>query len=185
MKIRSTIAAIFSMAVLLGCMATGISGQTRGSYYTLYGLNFINGRQALQANVQNPRYSESEIVPRLSVVVVVDFYDAAGDGSVRPQAMRRVTRQVELDPGDAASFDLPTTLACDGSVCPAARNGVYVNVSVFATQVEGESMPLARLKFNSTLALREAGRTVFTLPAAEKGFDPQPDPPQEQSCVTT
>lgn len=180
MNFRNRIAAIFGMAILLGCMTVGISGQTRGTHYTLYGLNFLNGWQTLRVNVLNPRYSDSEIIPCIRVQVVFDLYEAAADGSVRPQAARRVTRQVELDPGEAAAFDVPATLACDGSVCPAARNGAYVGVSVFATPVLQAPPDPIRLRFSSTLALREFGRTAFTLPAVEKGFDPQPDPPAAQ-----
>ncbi len=84
MKIKNRIVAIFGTAILLGFMAIGISGQTSGTHYTLYGLNFLNSWQALRVNVQNPRYSDSEIIPCVRVLVVVDFYDAAGDGSVRP-----------------------------------------------------------------------------------------------------
>jgi hypothetical protein len=167
------------ISLMILAFAAALSAQTRsdGTYYSIYGPQFLNGLQSLRLAVQNPRYSDAEIVPCIRVLVIVDFYEAAGDGSVRPRATRRVTRQVELDPGDAASFDLPAALACDGSVCPQVRNGVYANVSVFATPVEGEPLPPGRLKFNSTLALREFARTMFTLPAAEKGFDPQPDPP--------
>lgn len=167
------------IGLLIFALSAAAYGQTRtrNTHYSLYGMNFINGWQALRLSVQNPRFSDSEIVPCIRVRVVLDFYEAAGDGSVRPQATRRVTREVLLDPGDAASFDVPAALACDGSVCPAARQGVYVSTSVFATPVETDPPDPVRLKFNSTLVLREFGRTVFTLPAAEKGFDPQPDPP--------
>lgn len=177
MNFRNRIIAIFSTAILLGCMAVGISGQTRGTNYTLYGLNFLNNWQALRVSAHNPRFSDGEIIPCIKVFVILDLYQAAGDGSVLPRLARRIVREVELDPGDAVSFDFPATALCDGSVCPAARNGVYAGVSVFATPVEGEPLPPGRLKFNSTLALREFGRTTLTLPVVEKGFDPQPDPP--------
>jgi hypothetical protein len=42
--------------------------------------------------------------------------------------------------------------------------------------LEGEP-DASSLKLNTTLAFREYGRTLFTLPTAAKGFDPQPDPP--------
>lgn len=150
----------------------------RGTHYTLYGQNFINGWQSLRLVAENPRYSDSEIIPCIRVTMIVSFFDSPLDATARLRPLRRVTREIELDPGEAASFDIPATLACDGSVCPAARNGVYASVSVFATPVEGSPPDPVRLKFSSTLSLREFGRTVFTLPAVEKGFDPQPDPPQ-------
>ena len=166
--------------ILVACVAAAAAQtRTNDTHYTLFGLNFIDGRQTLRVTAQNPRHSDSEIIPRVRVRMVIDFYEAAGDGSVRPQAVRRVVREAELGPGDAASLDIPAALACDGSVCPAARNGVYVAVSVFATPVEASPPEPIRLKFSSTLALREFGRTVLTLPAVEKGFDPQPDPPQD------
>lgn len=176
-----------SRTALLACLILGLvavsAGQTRGTYYTLYGSNFLNGWQSLKLSFQNPRYSDSEIIPCIRVRTVLNFYDAAGDGSVRPLPIRTVTREFELDPGEAAAIDIPAALACDGSVCPAVRNGVYVAVSVFGTPIwEGEQAPPepVRLKFTSVLVLREFGRTIFTLPAAEKGFDPQPDPPAVQ-----
>ena len=161
------------IGIIFITLAAGITGaQTRGTYYTLYGLNFIGGAQTMRVNLQNLRHSDSEIIPCIRVTVMLDFYDPGADGSVRLQSLRRVTRQIELDPGDAASFEIPATLACDG-FCPAARNGVYVATSIFATPDDE-----GRVRFNSTAQIREGGRSIFTLPIVEKGFDPQPDPPR-------
>ena len=175
MKIKKTLIA----AILTVLVSTAAQGQLElnGTYYTSYGLNFVTGRQSLLVGVQNPRYSDSEIVPCVRVRAVIDLFEAAGDGSVRPRPLRRVIREIELDPGEAASFDVPAILVCDGSVCPAAHYGVFASVTVFGTPIE--QMATSRLKFSSTLAVRESERTVFVLPATEKGFDPQPDPPQE------
>ena len=170
-----------AISLMILAFAAVLTAQTRndGTYYSIYGQQFLNGVQSLRLVVDNPRYSDSEIIPCVRVTMILSFFDLPIDGSTRLRPLRRVTRGFELDPGEAASFDIPAALACDGSVCPQARNGVYVNVSVFATPVEGEPLPPGRVKFNSTLSMREFGRTIFTLPAAEKGFDPQPDPPQE------
>ncbi len=157
--------------------AAGYGQRVNGTHYSLYGMNFLNGWQSLRLSVQNPRFSDSEIIPCVKVRVVADFYEAAGDGSVRPQSIRTVVREVEVDPGEAASFDFPATLACDGSVCPAIRNGVHVSISVFGTPIDADPPDPIRLKFNSTLVLREFGRTGLILPAVKSGFDPQPDPP--------
>ena len=135
------------------------------------------GQPTLRLVADNARYSDSEIIPCIRVTMILSFFDGPLDATSRLRPMRRVTREIELDPGEAASFDISPSLACgDGGLCPQVRDGVYVGVSVFATPVEGDPIP-PRLKFNSTLALREWGRTIFTLPVTEKGFDPQPDPP--------
>lgn len=137
----------------------------------------MNGWQTLRLAADNPRYSDSEIIPCIRVTMILAFFDSPVDVSDELRPLRTVRREIELDPGEAASFDIQAAMACDGSVCPQSRSGAFVNVSVFATPVEGEPLPAGRLKFNSTLQVREFGRTIFTLPAAEKGFDPQPDPP--------
>ena len=161
------------IAIIVTTLSAGVAGaQTRGTYYTLYGLNFIGGAQTMRVNLQNLRHSDSEIIPCIRVTVMLDFYDAGADGTVRLQRLRRVTRQIELDPGDAASFEVPATLACDAG-CPAARNGVYVATSIFA-----EPDDEGRVRFNSTAQIREGGRSLLTLPIVERGFDPQPDPPR-------
>ena len=167
---------ILPIAIIIIALVPAAFGQTRGTHYTLYGQNFLNGWQSLRLAADNPRHSDSEIIPCIRVTWIATFFELPGDGSVRVRMLRRVTRELELDPGEAASWDIPAALACDGSVCPQIRNGVNVAVSVFATPVEGEPIP-ARLNFNTTLAMREFGRTLFILPAVQKGFDPQPDPP--------
>jgi hypothetical protein len=158
-------------------------GQTEAARtrFSLYGANFLSAGQTLRVTAQNQRFSDSEIIPCIRVRIVLDFYEAAGDGSVRLRSLRRVTRQIELDPGEAISFDVAAALACDGSVCPAARNGVFVSAAVFATPFGVETPERYQTKFTSTLAVREFGRTLLILPAVEKGFDPQPDPPASVS----
>lgn len=176
MKIKNI---LFVIAVCCGVFSSNAVGQTEPArtQYALFGTNFLSSWQTMRLTVQNPRFNDREVIPCIRVRVVLDFYEAAADGSVRPQAARRVVREVELDAGEAASFDIPATLICDGSVCPAARGGVYVGASVFAAPV-GDGLPADyRPKFTPTLAVREFGRSILTLPVAEKGFDPQPDPP--------
>ena len=168
------------IAILTLVVSTAAFGQyaERGTYYTLYGQHFLNAGQSMRLVTDNPRYSDAEIVPCIRVAIIVSFFDSSVDVSSIPlRPLRRVIREIELDPGEAASFDFPATLACEsGAPCPQLRRGVYAAVSVFTTPVEGEPIP-ARMKFSSTLSMVELGHTIFTLPAAEKGFDPQPDPP--------
>ena len=168
---------LFILAFVTLVTSPAASAQVRGTYYSLYGQQLMQANQTLRLVADNPRYSDSEIIPCIRVTMILSFFDGPLDATSRLRPMRRVTREIELDPGEAASFDISPSLACgDVGLCPQVRDGVYVGVSVFATPVEGDPIP-PRLTFNSTLALREWGRTIFTLPVTEKGFDPQPDPP--------
>ena len=170
-----------SIIILTFALAGAVAAQdgTPGTHYTHYGQNLLSSWQSLRLTADNPRYSDGEIIPCIRITWIATFFELPGDGSVSPRPLRRVTRVLELDPGEAAAWDIPATLACDGSVCPQIRNGVSVGVSVFVTPVEGEPIP-RQLNFTSTLAMREFSRTIFTLPAGLKGFDPQPDPPAIQ-----
>ena len=131
--------------------------------FSLYGMHFINGGQTLRVAVQNPRISDSEIIPCIKVRVVFEVYEAAADGSVRLRFSRRVSREILLDGGEAATFDFP-----------AGRSGDWISPIVFAEMDPTNARPLRLL---STLVVRQFGITVLNLPIVEKGFDPQPDPP--------
>lgn len=141
---------------------------TPRNQFSLYGLHFIETGRTVRFTVQNPRFSDSEIIPCIRVRVVFDIYEAAGDGSVRLRFARRVSREILLDPGEAATFDYA-----------AGRGGDWVSPAVFYRPDEAvppDSLP-ARLL--STLSVLQGERTILNLPAVEKGFDPQPDPPSE------
>jgi len=167
---------IATMTLILSTAAFGQAQPGSGTYYTFYGQQTLNAGQSLRLVADNPRFADLEIIPCIRVTLIATFFDVPGDGSVRLHPMRRVTREIELEPGEAGYFDIPAALACDGSVCPQLRNGVSIAVSVFVRPEEGDPTPPV-LKFNTTLSMRELGRTVFTLPAVQRGFDPQPDPP--------
>jgi len=149
----------FSTAVAVG------QTETSRSQFTLYGMHFINGGQTLRVAVQNPRFSDSEIQPCIRVRVVFDIYEAISSDRQRLRFSRRVSREVLLDGGEAATFDFE-----------ASRNGDYVSPAVFAHPEEPESSEPVRLL--STLVVRQGERTILNLPAVLKGFDPQPDPPR-------
>ncbi|MEO7674618.1 MAG: hypothetical protein ABIU09_11145 [Pyrinomonadaceae bacterium] len=144
--------------------------------FSLYGLNFVSPGQTVGIWVQNPRFSDSEIIPCIRVRMVFDIYEASptltpGNPS-RLRFVRRVSREIELDGGEAATFDYE-----------AGRTGDYVSPAVFYNPVlvvPPDSMP-ARLL--STLVVRQGGRTILNLPAVEKGFDPQPDPPSSRPAL--
>src|SRR5215204_2251084 len=140
--------------------------ETRHTQFSLYGLQAVASGQSLHVTVVNPRISDGEIVPCIKVRVIFDVYAADGaTGKLR--FMRRILREVELDGGEAATFDYA-----------ASRSGDYVSPMVFA-RPEDEDLPEpAQAVILPALVLREGGRTILNLPAVLKGFDPQPDPPQ-------
>jgi hypothetical protein len=90
----------------------------------------------------------------------------SADEPGRLRLSRRVSREALLDAGEAVLFDFPASRA-DG----------YVGTAVFSRPEDREVPDGARLRLTSTLGVRESGRTILNLPAVEKGFDPQPDPP--------
>lgn len=116
-------------------------------------MHFINGGQTVRVSVQNPRFSDSEsMAPRIRVRILFDVYEAAGDGSVRLRFARRVLREIELEPGDAAT-----------------GRGEYVSPAVFASP-EGDSTEPIRP--TPTVVVREGGRTILNLPAVQGAMDP-------------
>ena len=142
--------------------------ETTRTQFSLYGMHFVGAGQTLRVTAQNPRFSDSEVIPCVRVRVVFDIYEASASNPSRLRFARRVSREVLLDGGEAASFDFTPS-----------REGDYVSPAVFYNPVliaPPDQMP-ARLL--STLVVRQGERTILNLPAVEKGFDPQPDPPSE------
>jgi len=163
MNIKKT----FAMTLITFALSAAAFGQIDSprnqSQFSLYGMHFINGGQTARISVQNPRFSDPEIIPCIRVTIFFDVYEAAGDGSVRLRFSRRVSREILLDGGEAATFDFP-----------AGRSGDWISPIVFAEMDPTNARPLRLL---STLTVRQFGTTILNLPIVEKGFDPQPDPP--------
>jgi hypothetical protein len=134
--------------------------------FVRYGMHFVETGRSLRITVQNPRRASGEIIPCIRVRIILDVYEAAGDGSVRLGFARRVAREIELEADEAAVFDFP-----------AARTGSFVSPTILATPEATDPPEPVRARILSTIAVREAGRTILNLPAIERGFDPQPDPP--------
>jgi hypothetical protein len=164
----------FAVAFLLGAIVLFFSQITFGqaaptespALFSLYGIQSVNFGQTLRVAVQNPKLSDSEIIPCVRVRIVFDVYDNSPTEGGRLRFIRRVSREVLLDAGEAASFDFP-----------ASRTGDLVSTSILA-RAEGSDLPAnTRPRIASTLSVREAGRTILNLPAVIRGFDPQPDPP--------
>ena len=163
-KITSLAILIFAVLALAVSVSSQMESTTR---VTFYGLNYIGSGQSIRLAVQNPKFRDSDIIPCVRVLIVLDVYEAAGDGSVRPAGARRIARTAIVDPGEAASFDLPAV----------GVGGKYVSVTVFATPIEETRTGAQPGRLLSTLSVRESNRTIFVLPAVQRGFDPQPDPP--------
>jgi hypothetical protein len=86
--------------------------------------------------------------------------------------LRRVSRDVTLRPGEAASFNF--TAAAGGTQLSAVMVG---DVEHMPNPIESrEPQP----HIVPTLEVLEGGHTIFTHPAFIKGFNPQPDPPGVQ-----
>ena len=95
--------------------------------------------------------------------------------------VRRLSRELELEPGEAASLDYTT-----------AGRGEFVSPASFVLEENevsdphqpsraGESNPSVSIRTRapaatSTLGINERGHVVFTAPGVRVGFDPQPDP---------
>ena len=169
MNIKKNIVIAFALgAIILAFSAVGFGQtETTRTQFSLYGLHFVSAGQTVGISVQNPRFSDSEIIPCIRVRMVFDIYTADVQNPARLRFARRVSREIELDGGEAATFDYE-----------AGRTGDYVSPAVFYNPVLAappDDMP-ARLL--STLVVRQGGRTILNLPAVLKGFDPQPDPPR-------
>src|SRR5215204_4007946 len=116
MKFKQTLfIAFFALAFSLAAFGQAAPLKTQVS---LYGIHFLNFGQTLRVAVQNPRFSDAEIIPCVRVRVVFDTYDSDPTETGRLRLLRRVSREAELDPGEAILFDLP-----------ALRTGNYVSAS--------------------------------------------------------
>ena len=170
MNIKKNFVIAFALGAIIFAFSTAVAfGQTEPprTQFSLYGLHFIEAGRALRLTVQNPRFSDSEIQPCIRVRVVFDVYEASASNPSRLRFARRVSREVLLEGGEAATFDYD-----------ARRTGEYVSPAVFYNPVliaPPDTLPAGLL---STLVVRQGGRTILNLPAVEKGFDPQPDPPR-------
>jgi hypothetical protein len=167
-NIKKNFLPAFALGAIVFTFSIAAFGQTEQmrTHFSRYGMHYVSGGQTARVTVQNPSVSDSEIIPCIRVRVIFDLYEAAGDGSVRLRFARRVTREVELDGGEAATFDLA-----------ASRNGEWISPAVVAGCEENCPSDPSRASVLTTVAVRQGGNTILLLPAVQKGFDPQPDPP--------
>ena len=156
---------------------------------TFFGMQTLAPRQTAQITVVNP----SEIIPCVRVRMTFDIYEQDPPTPIRPgetdtpepdrlRFVRSVSREVELDPGEAASFDYT-----------AHGRGEFVSPASFAIEENEvgdphrstrgpDADPLTPIRTrataaSSTLVINERGHAPFSLPGVRVSFDPQPDPP--------
>jgi hypothetical protein len=91
---------------------------------------------------------------------------------IRYLFLRRESREVELMPGQAASFDFLAS----------AVTKINASVHVIGNPDEspGDNRRTPEPHLAPTLEVRESARTIFVVPAVAKFFNPQPDPPGQQ-----
>ena len=90
----------------------------------------------------------------------------------RYRFLRRESREVELMPGQAASFEFLASAV------------TKINASVHflggPDTLPGDNQRTPEPHLAPTLEVRESARTIFVVPAVAKFFNPQPDPPGQQ-----
>ena len=163
MKIKINL--LIVIVILAFTIAANGQTETPRRQVSLYGIHSLDSGQSLRVALQNPRFSDTEIIPCVRVRVVFEVYAPDTTETGRLRLVRSFAREVLLDGGEAAAIDFA-----------AMRSDRFVSVSIFATP-EGEVTGDGSVRIASTLSVRESGRTILNLPAVEKGFDPQPDPP--------
>ena len=165
MKIKQNLLGAFFVCAFYAFTAFGQTEAPK-TQISLYGVQTLVYVQSMRLTVQNSRFFAAETVPRVRVRVAFDFYEASATEPLRLRFVRRLAHEATIAGGEAAFFEIPS-----------AREGSLVSASVFTTCLAETVSCDGSVRVASTLSLREAGRTILNLPAVEKGFDPQPDPP--------
>jgi hypothetical protein len=141
---------------------------------TVFGMQTLAPRQTAQIMVVNP----SEMIPCVRVRLAFDLFeqDATDSGSLH--FVRSITREVELEPGEAASLEYT-----------AGGRGAFVSPITLVREINEVGDPHApraalapqvrtrAVGAMTTLTINEKGTVIFIPPGVRVGFDPQPDPP--------
>ncbi len=166
MNIKKNFLSAFAIGLSLFAFSTAVAfGQTETTrnQFSLYGLHFIEAGRTVRLTVVN-----SQVGGQCNrVEFVFDVYEQSPT-SPTLRFRRRVSREVLLDGGEAATFDFA-----------ASRDGDWVSSAVFVRPEEAVPPDNRPERVVSTLVVRQGERTILNLPAVLKGFDPQPDPPTE------
>jgi len=163
MNIKKNFLSAFALSAIILAFSAVAFGQdeTTRTQFSLYGMHFVSAGQTVRIWVQNPRFSDSEIIPCIRVRVVFDIYEQNPAEPVRLRFVRRVSREIELEPGDAATFNYE-----------AERTGDWVSPAVFASPEENNPPDTHPIRLVPTVAVQQGGRTLFNLPAVQKAMDP-------------
>ena len=180
MKTRSRISkglALVALAVSLVVIAavwrTGRVAAIGNPDIRSFGVLSLAPGQTARLNVVNPVLAAppDPDSPARRVRLAFDIYFQAPPDPDSPtprlnnlRFLRRVSRDVMLRPGEAASFDF--TAPAGGTPISAVMLGG-----------PDTSPSIGNPDIVPTLEVMEGGRTVFTPPAFVKFFNPQPDPP--------
>ncbi len=169
MNIKKNFLSTFALsAIILAFSAVGFGqDETTRTQFLLYGMHFVSAGQTAGITVQNPRFSDSEIVPCIRVRVVFDIYEQNPSVPVRMRFVRRVSREIELDGGEAATFNYA-----------AGQLGEWVSPAVFYNPVLASPPDTMPARLLSTVVVRQGERTILNLPAVLKGMDPTNATPQ-------
>lgn len=130
---------------------------------TYFGMHSLASGQTLRLTVVNSLFDGAMSDPDTRVRIIFNIYEANPTVSVRLRLVRRVSYEVLLDAGEAASFDFPAT-----------RTGESVSISTFASPEDTTNR--AEEAAISTLEVMTGPRTVFTLPGIIKSLNLQSNP---------
>jgi hypothetical protein len=196
MKTRKTFTKALALITLAAGLAVVIAAwQTRQvqavqdseDFPSDFGFIELAAGQTARLNVVigNPEVTPGEVRlarrVRLAFDVYVqddeDFPDCGGiiptpPCLIRYRFLRRESRDVELMPGQAASFNFQTSAAAKINPSVHMLGGPDTN--------PGEERRTPEPHLAPTLEVREGARTTFVVPAVAKFFNPQPDPPGQQ-----
>ena len=97
--------AVLSLILLIAGFASAQAVDLTSSRFVHYGLHYVAPGQTLRASVVNLGPGQSRLIdPCFDVEFVLDIYEVTADGSVRPVSTRSVTRDLEVESSQAASF---------------------------------------------------------------------------------
>jgi hypothetical protein len=193
MKTRNTFANALALVALAAGLAVIIAGwQTRQvqaiqdseDFPSDFGFIELGAGQTARLNVVigNPDITPGDPRPPRRVRLAFDVYVQDEEyipncGGIVPlppcliryRFLRRESRDVELMPGQAASFDFLASAV------------TKINASVHflggPDTLPGDNRRTPEPHLAPTLEVRESARTIFVVPAVAKFFNPQPDPP--------
>lgn len=188
MKSRTKVAIaslIASLAIIVAIMSIEPSRPVHAQSQTppptndriSFGVVGITSGQTLRVNVANTIMPNDPNLPPGPTRVVIAFRGMNGQ-LMRNRSGEAIRRVVDLDRGDATSFDLDYDLLPPGPIRVQVRPVITVQVpppvpDTNPTPPDG-TVPSIEVINNAN------GRTqfvAFTSPAAIRGFNPQPDPP--------